>query len=262
MRTHGSQSSLLSSEQIQFFNENGYLTGLDPLFSADAVSALNHGFDEAARFLSPDQEHLEIRAWHETSRFLFDICMNPRILDYVEALLGTGFFLWDSHFYIKKAQTNRIVGWHQDTHFTPFDPALSITACIALEDRNERNGDLRIIPRSHRAGKMSSPGFLPPDSITEVRCEHGVFATSTCIPLNLTAGGIAFHDDRIIHGSSANQTNRRRIGFNIRYAPNQVKCDLSQFPRFKTYPCRGIPLHQDNPRGTIPVEQFAPPPHS
>ena len=73
----------------------------------------------------------------------------------------------------------------------------------------------------------------------------------------LSAGQAAFHHDRIVHGSLANRTDNRRVGFNIRYAPTCVKCDVNQDPTFKACLCRGVDEYGHNPVGCKPTTMFA-----
>jgi len=76
------------------------------------------------------------------------------------------------------------------------------------------------------------------------------------VSLNLKAGQISIHDDKIVHGSPANRSNRRRAGLTIRYSSTIVKCDLSVNPHFKTYLCRGVDAYQHNPVGSVPTQRY------
>ncbi|MCI0619325.1 phytanoyl-CoA dioxygenase family protein, partial [bacterium] len=77
----------LSETQKAFFEGNGYLIGLPPVFKPEEVRLMNAGSEELMKLLRPGEDSKEIREWHESSRFLYDICMNETILDYVEDLL-------------------------------------------------------------------------------------------------------------------------------------------------------------------------------
>ncbi|CAN5780423.1 hypothetical protein BH09VER1_BH09VER1_17670 [soil metagenome] len=76
---------------------------------------------------------------------------------------------------------------------------------------------------------------------------------------NLKAGEASLHDDRAVHGSPANPSDRRRAGLTIRYSGTNVKNDLAVNPNFKTYLCRGVDTYQFNPVGTLPTTRFARP---
>ena len=70
------------------------------------------------------------------------------------------------------------------------------------------------------------------------------------------SGEISIHDDKIVHGSPANHSGRRRAGLTIRYSSTIVKCDLSVNPHFTTYLCRGVDEYKHNPVGKVPAQRF------
>jgi hypothetical protein len=67
----------LTEAQVRFFKENGYLIGLPPIYSPAEVAELNAGYEELLKYLRPGEDEKEIREWHESSRFLYDICVHP-----------------------------------------------------------------------------------------------------------------------------------------------------------------------------------------
>src|ERR1017187_10904936 len=93
-----------------------------------------------------------MREWHETSRWLFDIVMNPKILDLVEGILGPDFYVWASNFFVKEPDTHDLVGWHQDAYYWPMSPHHSVTVWLAFTDVDEENGAMKIVPGSHLGG--------------------------------------------------------------------------------------------------------------
>lgn len=74
--------------------------------------------------------------------------------------------------------------------------------------------------------------------------------------LVLKAGQVSFHNDKMVHGSPANHSDRRRVGLTVRYSRTEVKCDLSVNPYFKAHLCRGTDIYHNNPVGVIPDQQF------
>ena len=83
----------------QTFRERGYVAGI-PIFLNDEVDRINRDLEHILALLEPGESTKEIREWHEESRFLYDLCMEDRILDCVEPLLGPDFFMWASNFFI------------------------------------------------------------------------------------------------------------------------------------------------------------------
>lgn len=246
----------LTDQQKFFYDRNGYMIGLPPVFSADGVRELTNGLDELLKLLGPGEGSKEIREWHESSRFLYDICTNETILDYVEDILGPDFYLWGSNFFIKPPRSKSTVGWHQDTYYWPLEPKISATVWLAFEDADENNGAMKVIPGSHKVGLLRHSRSSDTDSVLTLECEGGQFREDEAVSLVLRAGQISIHDDKLVHGSPANNSDRRRAGLTIRYSSTEVKCDLSVNPHFKTYPCRGIDTYKHNPIGTVPTRQY------
>ncbi len=246
----------LSEAQVVQFRDQGYLTGID-LFNADEVADLNDGLDRLCALLNPGESTKEIREWHETSRWLYDYCMDKRILDCIENLLGD-YYLWASNYFIKEPLTTETVAWHQDSYYWPLKPIKSATVWIACTDSDEDNGAMQVIPGSHKAGllKHARMAETATDSVLHLECETGQFSEADAESLIIKAGQISIHDDKIVHGSPANTSARRRVALTARYSPTDVKCDLTVNPHFKTYMCRGADTYQHNPVGTIPTEAF------
>ena len=249
-------SKRLTAVQKKFYETNGYILGLPPVLGPQGVRELNDGLEELMKLLRPGEDSKEIREWHESSRFLYDICMNDTILDYVEDILGPDFYLWGSNFFIKPPRSNSTVGWHQDTYYWPVEPKISATVWLALEDVDEQNAAMRVIPGSPKAGLLKHSRSSDTDSVLTLECEQGQYREDMAVSFNLKAGQISIHDDKLVHGSPANQSDRRRAGLTIRYSSTIVKCDLSVNPHFKTYLCRGVDTYRHNPVGTVPTQRY------
>jgi ectoine hydroxylase-related dioxygenase (phytanoyl-CoA dioxygenase family) len=246
----------LTEQQKKFYGENGFLVGLPPVFDAGQVKDLNAGLSELLKLLRQGEDAKDIREWHESSRFLYDICTNSTILDFVEDILGPDFYLWGSNFFIKPPRSSSTVGWHQDTYYWPLEPKISATVWVAFEDVDEANAAMKVIPGSHRAGLIKHSRSSDTDSVLTLECEQGQFREDSAVSLNLRAGQVSIHDDKIVHGSPANNSSRRRAGLTIRYSSTVVKCDLAVNPYFTTYLCRGVDTYRHNPVGKVPSARF------
>lgn len=246
----------LSEEQKKFYAENGYLLGLPAIYGPAEVERLNRGYQELLKLLRPGEDEKEIREWHESSRYIYEICVHPQILDYVEDLLGPNYYLWASNFFAKPPHHPSKVGWHQDAYYWPLAPHNSVTVWLAFTDSDEGNGAMQVIPGSHLGGLIKHQRSSQTDSVLTLELERGSFREDAAVPLVLKAGEMSLHDDRMIHGSPANGSDRWRIGFTIRYSGTNVKCDLSVNPHFKTYLMRGVDEFRHNPVGTVPEARY------
>ena len=101
------------------------------------------------------------------------------------------------------------VGWHQDApFFAGIDVPRIITAWIALQDTDERNGTLRFLDGSSKLrADEDALGFFEADLAgrppkTETRVESVV---------NIPAGAVSFHDGLTFHASGPNYSEAPRL---------------------------------------------------
>ena len=95
------------------------------------------------------------------------------------------------------------------------EPHNWVTAWLAITDVNEENGCMYMLPGSHEQPLVDHDDTYGEDNIlTRGQTIHGVDEAST-VPVLLKAGQLSLHHPRVIHGSGANGSSRRRIGFAI-----------------------------------------------
>jgi ectoine hydroxylase-related dioxygenase (phytanoyl-CoA dioxygenase family) len=249
----------LTEVQKEFYQKEGYLTGIQRAFDANQVFELNKGLEELGRLLKPNEKLFHINGWHKSSRWLYDICTNSQILDCVEDILGPDFFLWGSHFFAKAPGSPDTVAWHQDAPYWPLKPNKSVTVWLAFTDSDEENGAMKVIPRTHRSGLLQHKKSDDSSNVLRMEMETKSFREEDAVSLLLKAGEFSLHDDAIVHGSGANPSNRWRTGLTIRYSSTDVKCDLSKWRSFTAYMVRGEDNYHYNPTGTIPTQPFGRP---
>jgi non-heme Fe2+,alpha-ketoglutarate-dependent halogenase len=249
----------LNEEQKKAYKEKGYLIGLPPVFEANEVQELQHGFQELCNLLEPHETPYDMIRWHMSSRWLYDVCTKPQILDYVEDLLGPDFYLWGTGFFAKAPRSEDTVPWHQDSYYWPLEPHRSVSIWLAFEDVDEENGAMKVIPGTHHAGLLKHLKSESAENKLKLELDKGSFHANDAVSLILKAGQVSIHDDAMVHGSPANRSDRWRIGLAIRYSSTEVKCDITKWPQFQAYPVRGVDRYNHNPKGVIPTLQFARP---
>jgi chlorinating enzyme len=249
----------LTEEQRSFYDRNGYLIGLPPIYSPAEMGRINEELRGLLELLQPGETAKDIREWHETSTCLYEIAMNPRIHDLVEGILGPNFYCWATSFFIKEPFSSSTVGWHQDAYYWPMRPYNSVTVWLAFDDVDKENGAMKVIPGSHLHGVMKHKRSQATNSILTLELETGTFNEADAIQFKLKAGEISMHDDRCVHSSPSNPSSRRRAGLTIRYSGTNVKNDLLINPNFKAYLCRGVDEYHHNPVGLPPTQRFARP---
>jgi non-heme Fe2+,alpha-ketoglutarate-dependent halogenase len=245
----------LTAGQTGQFTERGYLCGLEAFSSAD-MAGLRGGYRALCDLLEPGEDPGAIREWHMASRWLYDVCSAPALLDLVEGVLGPDFYMWGSQFFAKSPHSSSTVAWHQDGYYWPLAPLHeSVTAWLAFEDVDEGNGAMQVIPGSHRSGLLQHRKHVS-ESVLTLELEDGTFSAEDAVSLNLVSGQVSLHHDSIVHGSPANASDRERVGLTVRYSRAHVRCDLSRAPQFRAYTLRGRD-EGTNPVGEVPVVPFA-----
>jgi ectoine hydroxylase-related dioxygenase (phytanoyl-CoA dioxygenase family) len=145
---------------------------------------------------------------------------NPVMLDAVEDLIGPDILCWASGFFIKEAHDPGYVSWHQDSTYWGLSETRVATAWVALAPSTPENGCMRVIPGSHAGAQLAH---------TDTHAEHNLLTRgqvvdhevdeSGAVEVALEPGEISLHHVRLVHGSEANRSGARRIGYAIRYIP-------------------------------------------
>ena len=139
--------------------------------------------------------------------------------------------LFHDQIVFKPAETGGVNMWHQDSPLwpvlTPKDRQLS--AWIALDDVDEENGCMSMVPGSHRWGDQLQ--FL--HTVEDFRALPSSFQGHPvqAVPCPVAKGQIHFHHPLTWHGSPANLSSRPRRAIALHYMseravfePNGVHC--------------------------------------
>jgi ectoine hydroxylase-related dioxygenase (phytanoyl-CoA dioxygenase family) len=190
---------------------------------------------------------------------MYDMIIEPRILDYVQDLLGQDLICWGSHFFCKMPGDERRVSWHQDASYWPLTPSKTVTVWLAIDDADVENGAMTVIPGSHVHGQIdfddsdTTEHNVLNQTVNDAR-EHG----DEPVALTMRAGQISLHTDLLLHGSEPNLSERRRCGLTMRFVPPDVYAHNGWNQRAIT--CRGSDPsghwpHTPRPDGeTIPTK--------
>ena len=247
---------LSDKEKFQYEND-GYITGL-PVFSNDAQEDLNNLFISLSSRLNSSIDLNQTNMWHKASLTFYNLCRTPAILDYVEDLIGPNFFQWGGQFFLKEPKDGSVVPWHQDAQYWPLKPAKSVTVWLALYDTDEQNAAMKVVRGSHKEGKFKHHTNKARNLVLDQEVSKDQIQKEYIVSLNLQAGEISLHDDGLLHGSEANNSDRRRCGITMRFAPVNVKADLSIWPHFETQLARGVDYFKNNPIAEIPRGEGTP----
>ncbi len=217
----------LSDAQVEAYRRDGHVTA-DWRLPDDTLAALRAALDrlvDANGHMSSDNmfcPHLHkagVQGLKGEDSWL-EFARTPEILDMVEQLIGPDFLLWGTTVFGKPAGVGKATPWHQDGEYWPIRPLASCSAWIAIDDATPENGCLRVLPGTHRHGRILQHHRRKGDDVTlnEELCDTSV-DYGTARDIVLEAGQISFHDVFLAHGSASNTSGRRRAGFVCRYMP-------------------------------------------
>ncbi len=218
--------SRLTAQQIESFNRTGFLTGV-PVFSEGEIAEIREQFDtllEAA--LAAGGDSYSISSAHLRHGQAWDLLSERRIVGLVRDLLGEDVIGWGCHYFCKLPHDGKRVDWHQDATYWPLTPSKTVTVWLAIDDADEANACVRFIPGSHLRGAISfEAGGDDPATVLNQRVERvGRFGEP--VSNVLRAGEVSLHSDLLLHGSRANDSDRRRCGLTLRYCSADVRAYL------------------------------------
>src|SRR5437016_2725230 len=216
----------LTAEQVAAFNRDGYLKGIR-IFSEEEIAEIRRYFDQLlARTLAAGGDSYSISTAHLRYGRVYELLTHPRMVACVKDLLGENVIAWGSHFFCKMPGDGKRVAWHQDSSYWPLTPSKAVTVWLAIDDASVENACMRYIPGSHRFGHLTYTLSENDEANVLNQTVSGVEELGEPVDVELQAGEISLHSDLLLHGSEANQSNRRRCGLTLRYCPADVRAGL------------------------------------
>ncbi len=215
----------LSKDEINFYNEQGYLL-VEDVISENQLKemlALVDGFFEKSKMIrendnifdledghSSENPRLKrIKQPHQHSQFFWDIIKKSKIEEILKDLLGDNVSLKTSKLNTKAPGGGAAVEWHQDWAFYPHTNDNVLALGLMLNDVDIDNGPLMVIPESHKGPVLSHfnngvfCGAIDPDDSD--------FDMSKAVTLTGKVRSMTIHHARTLHGSSPNNSNRDRL---------------------------------------------------
>ena len=213
----------LSDTQVAQYRDDGYLCPIS-VFSTEetarhrsAIEAHEVEFGESG-LPRPIGQYHRVNA-HLVSEAARAAALDPRVLDAVESLLGPDLMLWSCEYFIKEAQTDKIVSWHQDlTYWGMGETDHEVTAWLALSPASAASGCMRFVPGSHKQSIVAHTDTFADDNLLSRGQEIAVEVDeSDAVAAALQPGQMSLHHGRMFHASGPNVTDDRRIGFVMRF---------------------------------------------
>lgn len=228
----------LSHDQIDAFNVNGFLMPFRS-YAPEEADRLRTKFDSIiSKFLSAGKDSYSIENYHDKFATLYEVAVNPAILDIVEDLIGPNIVCWSTQIFAKMPNDKRSILWHQDCSYWPLTPSKTVAVWLAIDDSDRKNGCLQYIPGTHLHGYLPWHESDPAEMNVLSQAISDVEQYGTAFDVELRAGEASIHSDLLVHGSMPNRSQRRRCGISIRYCPPDVRA--FQGMNEKSIVCRGV----------------------
>ncbi len=215
---------VLTPAQIQQYNELGYILPLD-VFSGAELEAHRAAFNDLMqRASAKGWDNYSINGWQTYCTEIYDLVMTPRILDYVQDLLGENLICWATHYFAKMPGDGKRVSFHQDASYWPLTPSKTVTVWLAIDDTDIENGAMTVIPRSHLHGQiMFERSAAEENNVLNQSVRTPESYGDAPVAFELKAGQMSLHADLLLHGSEPNLSNRRRCGLTMRFVSPDVR---------------------------------------
>ena len=248
---------MLTQEQIDFYNENGYL-GVENVLSAEEVADLRRTTDEfveKSREVTDHTDVFDLEPGHTPGNPRVRRIKNPvlhhvvydqtlrhdRILNIVEQLIGPGVSHNGHKLNMKYPEFGSPVEWHQDWAFYPYTNDDLLAVGVAIDDMSLENGCLMVVPGSHKGPTYDHhQNGVFVGAVTDPN-----FSADNAAPVQVKAGGISIHHVRTLHGSAPNNSSKPRRLLLLQY------CALDAWPIagttwdvFKSFVLRGEATNQ------------------
>tara|TARA_B100000686_G_C16533589_1_gene833620 strand:+ start:42 stop:869 length:828 start_codon:yes stop_codon:yes gene_type:complete len=206
--------SFLTSKQLNKYNEDGYVAPIDVLSKEEAYE-IRKELENIEKKWPNELEGLGRNYVHLISPVFDKVGHNRKILDAVESIIGKNILICGTTLFIKNPEEKGYVSFHQDAKYIGLEPYNWVTAWIAVTDSNENNGCMRMWPGSHKNKLLyHNQNFDENNLLTRGQSIESVPMKET-VPVVLKAGQMSLHHPIVVHGSSLNKSNDRRIGFVI-----------------------------------------------
>ena len=234
----------LTPEQIDFFNENGYLKGIRILDDGQIETLRS----ELALLMDPDNPGHDLfyefnsnesadpnkvlfhalGAWRISPAF-HDLLWHPAFLIPASQLLDGAVRFWHDQLFVKPAHDGGVVIWHQDySYWTRTKPMAHLTCWIGLDDSTKENGCLHYVPRSHKWDLLPREDFANDmDKIREALTDEQLNEFKP-VAIELKKGECSFHHPMMVHGSYPNTSERPRRAAVINVVRDGVRSDSNE----------------------------------
>jgi phytanoyl-CoA hydroxylase len=229
---------MLSDEQARAFQRDGYVNGglaldedkVEDLRSELARVIADDGKPEikqpvSLRNLSRDDAHPVyqiVNIWEASAPF-YKLTSNAKIVEEIAQLTGASKLkVWHDQIQYKPAETGGVNMWHQDAPLWPIIlPMTEVSAWVALDDVDEGNGCMSMVPGSQAWGNQMA--FIRDLESYDAMPDTFEDKSIAVIRRPVKKGEVHYHHALTWHGSHANTSDRPRRAIAIHYMTDETR---------------------------------------
>ena len=252
---------MLTRDEVARYRREGYLV-VEGLIAPETLAELRRVTDEivaTARGVTRHTKVLDLEPSHTPERprvrrlksphlahpFYWDIAGHPPIMAALTPLIGSNIRVRPGgKVNLKSAGYGAAVEWHQDWAFYPHTNDDVLAVGILLDDMDEHNGPMMVLPGSHHGpihDHHADGTFCGGIDLTRTPLD-----LSGAVALIAPAGSITIHHARLVHGSAVNRSDRPRRLLLFEYAaadawPLAGTEPLDDFEEFNRRVVHGMP---------------------
>jgi phytanoyl-CoA hydroxylase len=263
------QSKPLTSQQVRFFHEEGYLIAPNVFSPSDLEpvrQALHKAIGKKARELKAagklKQLHAKLDFEHQLAaiakdseengvaiiRYLeglrgggfhatemFEVIAHGKLLAAVGKLLGTKEIVASSVYRVrpKLPKLGRgVVPWHQDSGYfaAHCDKHMIITCWVPLVDATVENGCMQILPRTHQ-GEVATHHTGGNAGFLVIKDQDLPDDPRHAVTAACPRGGVVFMTNRTPHCSTPNYSDHVRWSLDLRFQSVDVPSNVDAWPK-------------------------------
>ena len=225
--------TMLTRDQVERYRREGYVV-VEDLVAAEALAELRrvteeiiataHGVTSHTNVLDLEPSHTperprvrRIKSPHLAHPFYWDMAGHPPVMAAIEPLIGSDIRVRPGgKVNLKSAGYGAPVEWHQDWAFYPHTNDDVLAVGILLDDVDEDNGPMMVLPGSHLGpihDHHANGAFCGGIDLARTPLD-----LSGAVALTAPAGSVTIHHARLVHGSAVNRSDRPRRLLLFEYA--------------------------------------------
>ncbi len=209
--------STLTKVQMEQYREQGYLFPISAL-SNDEVARYRGAIEDMEELQGHTMDRIQCNKSYLLYDWADEIVHHPAIVDKVEALIGPDVLCYMTNLFIKDIDSKSYVSMHQDAAYWGVDADDVVTAWVALSPAKKESGVMKVEPGSHKSHLPLVNTYAKDNLLTrgqEIPATN--LNPANHVYMELEPGQMSLHHFMLAHGSEANTSDDRRIGFAIRY---------------------------------------------